>query len=299
MQIARFLLAILFCGTLPWLVKGEEIEVSSVLVSVIQEVAVPARRPGPLVSVAVEEGSLVAEGDLLAMIDDGIARLESQRAQGNLHTARAESESRIKVQLAEKSLQVAKADWDRGSRSRKIFEGAITDEELAARQLLVDQAELQLQQAKHERHLAGLQLTLAETEAALAERQLEQCRIVSPLAGMVVQLHHRRGEWVDAGIAVVRIMQIDRLRAEGLVSANLAPKLRAGLPVQLTHSPADAPQDQEPSSFLGTLRFVSPEINPVDGRIRVWAEIQNSKRILRPGARAAMRVSLQPASDAP
>ena len=36
--------------------------------------------------------------------------------------------------------------------------------------------------------------------------------------------------------------------------------------------------------------FVSPEVNPVNGQIRVWAELENQDLLLRPGVAAEMTI---------
>ena len=42
--------------------------------------------------------------------------------------------------------------------------------------------------------------------------------------------------------------------------------------------------------FEGTIVFVSPEVDPISGQVRVWAEIDNRNGRLRPGQPAEMTV---------
>ena len=44
-------------------------------------------------------------------------------------------------------------------------------------------------------------------------------RILAPIGGMVVDVFRRQGEWVDPGVAVLRILRIDKLRVEAFLSA--------------------------------------------------------------------------------
>jgi multidrug efflux pump subunit AcrA (membrane-fusion protein) len=46
------------------------------------------------------------------------------------------------------------------------------------------------------------------------------------------------------------------------------------------------------STFKGKVVFVSPEINPVNGQARVWAEIDNASGLLRPGLRPQMKIQI-------
>jgi hypothetical protein len=45
--------------------------------------------------------------------------------------------------------------------------------------------------------------------------------------------------------------------------------------------------------------FVSPEVNPVNGQVRVWAEVENRGLLLRPGLQAALTIHLaeEPQAD--
>ncbi|MCG8451277.1 MAG: efflux RND transporter periplasmic adaptor subunit [Pirellulales bacterium] len=40
----------------------------------------------------------------------------------------------------------------------------------------------------------------------------------------------------------------------------------------------------------GTLRFVSPEMDPVTKQVRIWAELPNKDGKLRPGQQGALEI---------
>jgi len=42
--------------------------------------------------------------------------------------------------------------------------------------------------------------------------------------------------------------------------------------------------------------FVHSEVNPVNGQLDFWAEIENSDHRLRPGLRGSLKISDQPAA---
>jgi macrolide-specific efflux system membrane fusion protein len=104
------------------------------------------------------------------------------------------------------------------------------------------------------------------------------------LAGVVVQIKRHRGEWVEPGVAVIRILRVDRLRAEGFLDARHASPTLAGRSVTLAVNLAG----QTPSKFPGKLVFISPEVNPVNGQVRVWAEIENPQLLLKPGLQGSL-----------
>ena len=77
----------------------------------------------------------------------------------------------------------------------------------------------------------------------------------------------------------MRIIRLNKLRAEAFISSKNIPHDLVGRPVTLLADLPDKPQ----SKFTGKLVFVNPEIDPVNAQVRVWAEIDNTEMILRPG----------------
>ncbi|MCH7996243.1 MAG: HlyD family secretion protein [Chloroflexi bacterium] len=136
---------------------------------------------------------------------------------------------------------------------------------------------------------------LKENDFEIALRRLERRKVVSSIDGMVVQIHRRRGEWVEPGQTVMRIIRINRLRAEGLLDVRDVRDDLTGRRVTLSvvlPGGASAP-------FRGKIVFVSPEVSPVSGQVRIWAEIDNPKLTLRPGLNASMVIESDDATAAP
>ena len=266
---------------------AEPIEISDVLITVIERVEVPARERGLITKLCAEEGDLVKAGQLLIQIDDADARLAMKRAAIELETARSQAANDVKLRLAKKALELAESEFARGRKSRELFKDSVTDEELQRRELAVDKAKLDIEQAQHERQLAELNAVFSENELAIAQRNVELRRIAAPIGGLVVQVNRRPGEWVEPGLTAIRILRTDRLRAEGFLDAKQLGEELVGREVTLTTKLAGGNEIE----FTGVLRFVSPEINPVDGRVRVWAEIENRDMKLRPGMRGSLRIA--------
>ncbi len=263
------------------------IEVSGVLVTVDEQVEVPARTNGAIVSLKVREGDSVEKDQHIATVDFEDARLQKVRAQVDVDAASEEARNDVKVRLANKSLELTSSELERGRRSQALYSGSITDEEMKTRQLAVDKARLEVEQAKHELKLAAFREQLSKNDLENATRKLELCRVLAPISGVIVQRDRRLGEWVDTGQTVLRIMGTATVRAEAHIDAALTEKSLIGKSVVL-----EIEVDDQIRSFPGVLRFESPEINPVDGRVRVWAEIDNQEHWLKPGVRGRMRIEL-------
>jgi macrolide-specific efflux system membrane fusion protein len=264
--------------------ETEPIIADSVLLQLIEHVDVPASDAGVLVELVVREGTMVEEGDLLGGLDDAEAQLVKQRAATELEIASKQSENDVNVRFARKSLEVTEAELRRATDSVKEYPKSVSQTELDRLRLTVERTRLEIEQAEHELALARLSSRLKEDELRLAEHQIQRRELRAPLGGIVAQVYRHRGEWVKPGEPVLRILRIDRLRAEGFIDSDFLDGELAGRPVSFA---VDLPKDGR-TTFAGTLIFVSPEIDPVNSQVRVWAEIDNADLRLRPGLRGKM-----------
>jgi len=111
---------------------------------------------------------------------------------------------------------------------------------------------------------------------------------------MVVQVNLHRGEWVPAGKTVIRVLRVDRLRVEGFVQTRDLPGDLSGRRATLL---VDLP-GRAGAEFDGAVVFVSPEVNPVNGQVRVWAEVENPKLQMMPGLRGTLTIHPETAQTA-
>jgi macrolide-specific efflux system membrane fusion protein len=264
----------------------EPVHVTSVLVRLIEEAEVPARDAGVLKAVVVREGDVVTEGQLVAEVDDREAQLARDRAELQFELARLGAENDVSVRFSRKSHEVAKAEHARALESDKKYPRSVSQSELEQLKLAAERAELEIEQAEHQLELARVELRLRTNDLDAARWQIEKLTIAAPISGVVAQVHRRQGEWVLPGEKVVRIVRTDRLRAEAFVDDATAARLSAGLSVSLSV----VMPDESRSEFPGVLVFVSPEVDPVNRQVRIWAEIENRTGKLRPGVRAAMTI---------
>lgn len=278
---------LLICLIPPLAASAEEVlEVDSVVVSLIEQVDVPARERGVLSTVHVREGQVVRAGSELAQINDTEVRLDLNRASIELKRAQEQVKNTASLELARKSLELANVELRRADEAIARYRKAVPQSERDRLKLEVDRAELQIKEAEQALSVARINADLSENEVELARNRIERRKITCPIDGIVVQVNHRKGEWVEPGEPVVRIVRIDRLRAEGFVDLKHASMLAPGGKVDLV---VDLPGLGK-TAFKGELRFVSPEIDPIDGKTRFWAEISNDGMILRPGLRGSMSI---------
>lgn len=269
---------------------GDQIEIASALIKLVEQVDVPAREAGVLASVEVVEGRMVEEGELLARIVDTEARFAETMAKGELEIARKKSENDINTRYAKKSVEVAKAELARSMESIEQYAKSISESEMDRLRLLVERAILEVEQSERELEIAEFTQQIRQSEHAAAEERVQRHRITAPLGGVVVQVSRRRGEWVEPGEMVMRILRLDRLRAEGFLHVRYLRHDLQDWQVKLT---VDLPGDPG-AEFPGNVVFLSPEIDPVNSQISIWVEIDNEDLRLRPGMRAKMTIVVPP-----
>lgn len=281
---------LLFSGLISAGLRAEPIEVESVLLAPIQEVEVPAREAGPLQRMAVAEGAMVKVGELLAQIDDTDAKLAKTRAEIELDNARRNASNEIKVRVAVKAADVAEAELKRGLESQKRYPKSVSETEIDRLRLTADHAKLQVEQAKYDFETAQLALRVQENQVQQAARQVERRRILAPVSGRVVQLFRQQGEWIEVGQPLARVLRIDRLKAVGSLDARQMRGDPTGRPVSLK-----VETETGQAEFPGRVTFVHSEVNPVNGQLDFWAEIENPNLQLRPGVRASLKITDLPA----
>jgi len=265
---------------------AEEIVVESVLVTLIEQAEISALEGGPLVHREIVEGTTVDVDTVLGKIDDREAVLVLERARTELKIAQMLVENDIKIRFARKSQEVAQSELKRSLESVEKFPKSVSQTELDRLRLLVEKSALEIEQATLDQTQATLTQQLKQSDVDRARLQLDRRLIKAPFPGMIVQWKKQRGEWVEPGTPVVRIIRLNRLRAEAFVDSKRLPPNSIGRKVILTVDLAGAPK----SRFEGKLTFVDPEIDPVNDQVRIWAEIENGSLALRPGLAASMTI---------
>src|SRR5262245_40050334 len=265
------------------------IEIPSAVIKISEEISVPARDAGVLAAIDVKEGQLVEEGDTVVRLLDTDVRLAVDRARLESEIALRKFNNDVDIRYARKSTEVARAELARSLDTNEKYPKTVSNSELDRQRLLVEQGELQIRKAEHDQEVAGLTREIRENEHQTMRDQLIRRTIAAPLRGMVVEILRRRGEWVQPGDAVVRIVRLDRLRAEGFLPAQHARLDLVGSKVRLKLA-ASADKTAKPQEFPGRIVFVSPDLDPLNSQVRVWAEVENFDLKLRPGMQATLTV---------
>ena len=197
------------------------------------------------------------------------------------------SENDVDARFAEKSSAVADAELERARQAVKLFEKSVSKSELDQLRLTLERSTLAAEQADRDLEAAALRAELQLARAQIGAVRTDNMKIKAPFDGVVVQLVKQAGEWVNVGEPIARVIQLDQLRIEGLIDGRkYGAVIKQGQPASFS---VELPDGTTPT-FTGEVTFISPEIHPVNGLSRVWAEVDNPQLVLRPGLRGELKI---------
>jgi multidrug resistance efflux pump len=170
------------------------------------------------------------------------------------------------------------------------LENVVSILEVERLRLAAERARLQIEQAEH-------QLAVAALRADEAEANLRMHHITAPFEGVVTNRFMTRGQAVRQGDAVLKVIRTDAVKVEGEVTLAESARIKPGdkVTIQLL-LPGGAPALGD-RPFEGVLRGEAPDVDPISGKIVVWAEIPNPERILKVGLGAKMTIIPQKGSS--
>ncbi|MCI0752331.1 efflux RND transporter periplasmic adaptor subunit [Teichococcus vastitatis] len=228
-----------------------------------QELVIGAETGGlRVLSVPVEEGEPVRQGQLLVALDDALPA--AQMAQ-----------SRAALAEAEAALSIARLDLRRASELSRT--GNVAREILDQRQSAVQQAEARL--------------LAAQARQGEAEVRMAQTRILAPFDGVVARRSVLPGAVVQPGQEMARLIRDNRLELDARVPELDLAALRPGQAVRVLHG------DRE---IAASIRAVAPVVAG-ETRLGIVHVALPAGSGLRPGmfARAEIRPETAPALVVP
>lgn len=272
-------------------VAPSDVVVEHCLVTLIDEVDVPAQETGALVSFSVERGDYITKGSQVAQIDHSLHSKQHEIAKLKFDKATEQATNQVDIKYAAKAAEVAKAELDTLEAANQGVKGSIAEITIRKAKLQWEKAMLQAEQADMNFKVAGMAAAEARGEMEAAEMVIDKCRIVSPIDGVVVQKYRHEGEWVRPGDPLMRVIGLSRLKVDGsLHSDKYAPSMVIGKPVTVE---ADTPGGRV--KFEGTIVFASPEIDAT-GHFDFSAEVRNRPQpdswLLFPGDVAKVTVHM-------
>ncbi|MEA1951285.1 MAG: efflux RND transporter periplasmic adaptor subunit [Planctomycetota bacterium] len=236
--------------------------------SIPQGIARPSQRatmsaplPGVLVEVFVKGGDRVKKGQILAVMDNRVAKAA-------VNTSRAAVDRKAEIEHARFALKLARSLLARHTALHDAQAGA--EFELEQAQAQRDQAQATLDSALE----AQLQ---AKRNLELEESRLEAHNIRAPFDGQIVRVEATVGSTLTPDDKLLTIVCLDTLEAKLYLPLEQFGKLRAGESYRLW---AFAPVNR---TIQARLSFASPMIDPASKTFRCVFTIDNKERHLPAG----------------
>ncbi|MEM6755148.1 MAG: efflux RND transporter periplasmic adaptor subunit, partial [Cyanobacteria bacterium P01_C01_bin.38] len=201
------------------------------------------------------------------------AEVERQRAEETLQQAEFKRTQSLVTQGAQarQALDVQRRNLNTAVAARN---SAQKDLNAAQATVIAAQQEIEAARANLDRENAAL--AQAQAQARVESEDLEDTRVLAPVAGMVGDITLKVGDYVNTGQELTTLTSNQALEVRFSVPAEKATQLRVGLPVQLRVDK----QAREPLA-TGTISFISPEANPTTQAITAKATFENPDGRLR------------------
>jgi len=210
----------------------------------------------------VEVGLSLTQGQQLAVIDHAMHLAQLAVAEADFKA--------MEVQLAEAQRERKRVVglFENGSAPEQQRDKAVTTGELAA-----------------------ARLNQAKANLELAQINLRESTIVSPIDGVITAKHIDEGNLVAQGQRIVSLADIRTVKVLAAVPERYGSRLRQGMPVRIT---VDAFPDR---TFAAEVYSVHPALDEQTHTIRLEIRLQNDELLLRPGMFARVALVLDRKED--
>ncbi|MHC4401344.1 MAG: efflux RND transporter periplasmic adaptor subunit [Planctomycetota bacterium] len=247
----------------------------------MDEVIISANEPGEIKDLYVREGHEVTEGQQIGQIDDEMEQQQKLITQYTLEAAEEKSKNTVSVDYGQAVWDLAKAERGQVLAGLKSNPGSFPLAELNRLGLACEQGRLQTAQATFDLKMDGMMVNVRRAEDEEAALKIKRRKIVAPMDGLVVERMVNKGEWVQMGQPIVKIVRMDRVwvRASVSIKEHWPPDLK-DRPVTVWLDPAGLPERVRPlvarTPAHGVVRLLKPA-SESDETFHVYAEVQNVK----------------------
>jgi HlyD family secretion protein len=257
------------------------------------EVRVATKVPGTVSKLAVEEGDVVAQGAVLAVLDTvdlalarGQAKGDLGQAQANLALLTAGSRAedvraaRAEVDLRRADLDGAQKTYDRvrplverGLSPQQSLDDALVRRDVARSALAAaEQSLARLEHGARPEEIAAARAALARAQARweATDQQIKDCSVLSPLAGVVTSKLTESGEYVTAGTGLVVVSDLARPWLTVFVGGADLPRVHVGQAALVTtDAKGDRPREGRVIYVSPTAEFTPRNVQTRDERTKL------------------------------
>jgi RND family efflux transporter MFP subunit len=237
-----------------------------------QVVEIGAPMEGIVDKVNVDRSSEVEAGQTLVALESSVERAAVEKAQ-----AMAKFRGEI-------GLQQANLEFDKRVHRRLKRLNSVSAQDK-------DQAATEIELTRRRLEKARENSLLAEIELKKARAELSRCFIRSPISGVVVERYVSPGEYVDTK-PLLRVAQIDPLRVEAIIPAEMFGKIKPGM------TAAIVPELAQYGDLAAKVEIVDKVIDSASNTFGVRLELPNPEKKIPSGLRCEVRFEIEETADA-
>ena len=213
-------------------------------------VQITSEVPGTVISLTADDTQGVRREQILLELDPADAQIAMSNADARLAGAVREVRTRfataeqLRAQIAEREIELKRAQDDYGRRSNLLQDGAVSSEELSHTQDNIAQIRANLIEARERLKATTVQIdgTTVEThpqvlaaEAAVrdAALALRRTQILAPVAGVVARRSVQVGQRVAPGTPLMAVVPLDDVWIDANFKEVQLKDMRVGQPVEV------------------------------------------------------------------
>ena len=155
---------------------------------------------GNPVMIPMHRGMEVKEGEILGVQYNQAAHARRTAAERELEVAKKEAGKQLEVEVAEASKNVALMEYKRAVNSNKRVPNSISEDEIWQKRFEWYRGQKSEDKARYDLEIAALAVDVKEAAIAVADADLEERLIRSPLSGQVDDIFKNKGNGSAKGI---------------------------------------------------------------------------------------------------
>lgn len=222
------------------------------------EVTLSAETTGRLLTLASEEGMLVHEGEVLAVVDTAALHLQLQQLRTQ-QLALLKSRPDIGKQVASLRSQIVKQEREVACVENLVKDNAATRKQLDDAQtqlgVLRNQLDATLSQLGSSSEAIEQNAAAMEWQIKQVALQLERSTLKAPMDGMVLATWLHPGEMAVAGRPLLKVADLDHIYLRAYFTSDQLSKVNLGQKVTVT---ADFGGDER-YDYEGTVTWIASE----------------------------------------
>jgi len=260
-----------------------------------EQATVSFKVPGRLERLAVDLGSAVKRGGLIAQLETNDYQVRLQQTEAALQQARVRlglpaigEDDKVVLEntslVREAAAFLAEARQNRERTRQLVSQGILPAAELDRVESAYQVADSRYQDALEEVRNRQAVLLQRRSELAIARQQLVETTLVAPFEGAIRERRASLGEFLPAGTPVVTVVRLHPLRLRVEIPERDARGIRQGQSVKVT-------VDGDVTTYPGRVARLSPAFLEQSRTLVIEAEVDNRDGRLRPGSFARAEIA--------